>query len=227
MPSLRSPYQVLNLSPDAEPVVIEAAYRALIKKYHPDSWVGDPAAQHRAATINQAYATLRDPAAKTECDRLLRLQRNAAQSASFVPPPPRPARRGLWWGGWAAALFVGTAQFVPWTSLGERDEILLPAARPAKMAAAVPDDAVRPPSRSLAEAEAEWMRFTREAARGATRPRPNLAREIEAQERALALAEARPARPVRQRRAKLPRQAPAPRQSASEKEFLEREGYIY
>ncbi len=42
MPSLRTPYQILNLSPDAEPVVIEAAYRALIKKYHPDLWLGDP-----------------------------------------------------------------------------------------------------------------------------------------------------------------------------------------
>ena len=41
MSSLRTPYQVLNVTPDAEGVVIEAAYKALIKKYHPDHWVGD------------------------------------------------------------------------------------------------------------------------------------------------------------------------------------------
>ena len=34
-------YQILNISHDAEPIIITAAYRVLAKKYHPDHWRGD------------------------------------------------------------------------------------------------------------------------------------------------------------------------------------------
>ena len=52
-----NPYQVLNVSPDAEPEVIEAAYKVLMKKYHPDRHVG---AEAKAAELNQAFNLLRD-----------------------------------------------------------------------------------------------------------------------------------------------------------------------
>lgn len=50
-----SAYAALGLRPGAGPVAIEAAYRRLIKHYHPDRG-GDPA---RAAEINSAYQHLR------------------------------------------------------------------------------------------------------------------------------------------------------------------------
>lgn len=54
-------YDILGLSEQSEPEVIEAAYRALMKKYHPDRWTGKSAdAERRAKLINEAYAALRD-----------------------------------------------------------------------------------------------------------------------------------------------------------------------
>ena len=63
-------YSILGVSPAAEDVVIGAAYRALIRHYHPDT-NPDPAAQVRAREITAAYNVLRDPArrAKYDADR--------------------------------------------------------------------------------------------------------------------------------------------------------------
>ncbi len=52
-------YVVLGILPDAEDVVIKAAYRALAQRYHPDRWVGDAAEAHQRMTrINEAYEVL-------------------------------------------------------------------------------------------------------------------------------------------------------------------------
>jgi curved DNA-binding protein CbpA len=65
----RSLYSILNVSPDADPAVIEAAYKALMKKYHPDVLVGEPETTlRRAAEINQAFRVLRDPERRAEYD---------------------------------------------------------------------------------------------------------------------------------------------------------------
>ena len=55
-----SPFEVLGISPDAEPEVIQAAYRALARKYHPDVHHGVPAEQlnARMKQINWAKAEL-------------------------------------------------------------------------------------------------------------------------------------------------------------------------
>jgi curved DNA-binding protein CbpA len=55
-----SPFQVLGISPDAEPEVILAAYRALARKYHPDVNPGVPPEQlnARMKQINWAKAEL-------------------------------------------------------------------------------------------------------------------------------------------------------------------------
>ena len=57
-------YAVLQVQSDAEPEVIEAAYRQLMRKYHPDVAGTDrerAAILHeRAKTLNRAYAVLRD-----------------------------------------------------------------------------------------------------------------------------------------------------------------------
>ena len=37
-------YETLNVTRDAEAIVIESAYRALMKRYHPDKTNGDPIA---------------------------------------------------------------------------------------------------------------------------------------------------------------------------------------
>lgn len=59
-------YGELQVSRDAEPEVIEKAFRALALKYHPDSGaLGDA---RRMQRINAAYAVLRDPAARAAYD---------------------------------------------------------------------------------------------------------------------------------------------------------------
>lgn len=54
-------YAVLGLLPDAEDVVIRAAFRALAQRYHPDKYPGDPDyAKSRMAELNEAYRALSD-----------------------------------------------------------------------------------------------------------------------------------------------------------------------
>jgi DnaJ domain len=57
-------YAVLQVHPDADIVVIEAAYRQLMKKHHPDLAGDDPrriAESHaRATELNRAFGVLRD-----------------------------------------------------------------------------------------------------------------------------------------------------------------------
>lgn len=53
-----SPYSILGVSENAEPEVIDAAYRALMKKHHPDRLSGAADAS-RAQQINAAYATIK------------------------------------------------------------------------------------------------------------------------------------------------------------------------
>lgn len=63
-------YVVLGILPDAEDVVIKAAYRALAQRYHPDRWVGDAAEAHQRMTrINEAYEVLGDKARRAIYDK--------------------------------------------------------------------------------------------------------------------------------------------------------------
>ncbi len=55
-----SPYDVLGVLPASEPEVVDAAYRALMKKYHPDRWQGaEGESRKRAQAINAAYAAIK------------------------------------------------------------------------------------------------------------------------------------------------------------------------
>jgi hypothetical protein len=52
-------YNVLGVSRNTDRVVIQAAYRALVKKYHPDTTKENPThAQRRFAEISAAYSAL-------------------------------------------------------------------------------------------------------------------------------------------------------------------------
>ena len=67
MPDKANLYRILQVDPAAEDVVIHAAYRALMKRHHPDAGGASEAAER----LNAAYATLRDPAARARYDRSL------------------------------------------------------------------------------------------------------------------------------------------------------------
>lgn len=78
-------YAILGVSPASEDVVIRAAYRALMRRYHPDT---DPSGgtSDRARDINAAYAVLNDPEKRARYDGWL-----AAQGLIKPEPPPRRA----------------------------------------------------------------------------------------------------------------------------------------
>lgn len=99
-----SHYDVLGVSPLAEDVVIEGAYKALVKRYHPDLHQGDTmTATARTARINEAYRVLKDQEARALYDREQGFgSAKADPSASArarreAPPPPRqPPRTQSW-----------------------------------------------------------------------------------------------------------------------------------
>jgi curved DNA-binding protein CbpA len=75
-------YQVLGVLATAEDIVINAAYRSLALKYHPDKWRGDDEVAHnKMIEITSAYATLKDKSKRKEYDEELR-RRHQSNAAS-------------------------------------------------------------------------------------------------------------------------------------------------
>ncbi len=66
-------YRTLQVTRDADPVVIERAYKALSMKYHPDRAKSEQrdAATRRMQRLNEAYRILRDPALRRAYDAAL------------------------------------------------------------------------------------------------------------------------------------------------------------
>lgn len=105
------PYATLGVTRDAPDFVIQAAYRACLKKYHPDQYHGADARQ-RTADILDAYRLIGDAEARAAFDR-------APSSGACRPPPPQPVR--------SSAGIVEPRRFPP--------KWLLPAALPGGFAA--------------------------------------------------------------------------------------------
>lgn len=82
-------YTLLQVLPDADPAVIEAAYKALMKKYHPDR-LGGVDSERRAAEISHAFNVLRDPdrRAAYDAEERAREERNRVELARAFPEPP-------------------------------------------------------------------------------------------------------------------------------------------
>ena len=68
MPDAIDPYKVLQVDSEAEDEVIQAAYRRLARKYHPDL-AATPEAAARMSAINTAWELIGDPAARAAFDR--------------------------------------------------------------------------------------------------------------------------------------------------------------
>jgi hypothetical protein len=113
-------YELLGLTPEASPVDLRQAFRALSKRYHPDT-TQLPAVQasEAFARLRQAYAVLADPASRQAYDAEL-LRRRAAILAQAVPSVVAPGlrsprstpigvRRTLSGGEWFALLLLAVA----------------------------------------------------------------------------------------------------------------------
>lgn len=72
---MKNYYEILEVSQNASPEVIEKAYRALIKKYHPDLQTNKDSYffENKIKDITEAYNVLSDKNAKTDYDLKLKL----------------------------------------------------------------------------------------------------------------------------------------------------------
>ena len=90
---MADPYKVLQVDPEAEAEVVEAAYRRLACKYHPDV-NASPDAAERMKAINAAYQLLRDPVRRREHDKQRRgREQGAGWGRGERWPPPSTGRR--------------------------------------------------------------------------------------------------------------------------------------
>jgi curved DNA-binding protein CbpA len=220
MAGVRSLYDVLNVAPEAEPVVVEAAYKALIKKYHPDQAVEAPVSKD-ATAINEAFAILKDPVKRADYDHRLWTKQQAirlaeAHVASAGRPPRFVAVSGWLIAGLLACALAAVAMGKPLVpprmgEIAEAAEIhdseapARAAALKAAAAEAAQDRIAMPSSASvIAQVRAEH------GIRTVVRPAPPL-------RAASGAARSRKARPLAR-----PRSEPR-----KESDFLERQGYIY
>ena len=94
------PYKVLQVDPEAEDEVIQAAYRRLARKYHPGRRDGSATSQDRMVRINQAWDRLRDPVRRAAVDRA-----RPPATPPRTSPPPTPMRTSATGCGRAAGPF--------------------------------------------------------------------------------------------------------------------------
>ena len=86
-------YDILEVSRKSSDEIIKAAYRAMCKKYHPDTFTGPRAvAEERIRKINEAYRVLSHPADKRRYDALYDQRHKAAPRPSSVREAPTNGR---------------------------------------------------------------------------------------------------------------------------------------
>jgi curved DNA-binding protein CbpA len=87
------PYAILQVSQDADQDVLQAAYRALARRLHPDR-SEDPTASSQMAQLNAAWETVGDPDRRAAYDRSHLsgvILDSSARTAATTAPRPRPA----------------------------------------------------------------------------------------------------------------------------------------
>ena len=91
---MKSHYEVLGVGESASPDEIRAAYRAQIRKFHPDVYEG-PAeeATERAIELNGAWAVLSDPKRRGLYDRMLHPHPQAPEKPRTPQKAPREPPR--------------------------------------------------------------------------------------------------------------------------------------
>lgn len=100
-------YEILQVSPNAEQLVIEAAYRRLAREYHPDV-NENPDATERMRHLNQAFEVLGNPEKRAEYDR----RRKTDKGGYSAPSPPSPARTRYSLAQLAVGVLVSLVVFV-------------------------------------------------------------------------------------------------------------------
>ncbi len=111
-------YELLQVSENADPEIIQAAYHRLVLRYHPDRSSESNAAE-MTQKLNAAYEILNDPTKRAEYDQELRGsggrstsgRSERARRTSQGNPPPRPPQQPSASGGldWKSSRFRSIA----------------------------------------------------------------------------------------------------------------------
>lgn len=75
-------YKVLGVPVKATQDDLKKAYRAAVRKYHPDLHKGDPQAHKKMSEVNEAYETLSNPNKRQQYD----LRNSTPRVINFTPP---------------------------------------------------------------------------------------------------------------------------------------------
>jgi curved DNA-binding protein CbpA len=86
-------YEVLQVSPNAEAEVIQAAYRRLAMKWHPDRNPGDSLAASQMKLLNEAYGVLSDSTKRREYDLRHQYCETSENAKGKSTPASRDATR--------------------------------------------------------------------------------------------------------------------------------------
>ena len=86
------PYKILQVDAEAEDEVIQAAYRRLARKYHPDL-ATTPGAHARMAAINEAWELIGEPPARQAYDRKRKPLEHAPTATGPAPEGPSTGGR--------------------------------------------------------------------------------------------------------------------------------------
>jgi curved DNA-binding protein CbpA len=105
------PYKILQVDPEAEDEVIQAAYRRLAQKYHPDRATGNDAVE-RMVAINAAWELIGEPDRRKAYDLSVRHRQSAGSFGGSAPATSggsssRPAATGSPSPGHGAAAGTG------------------------------------------------------------------------------------------------------------------------
>ena len=93
-------YATLGVGRNATPDEVKAAFRKLARKHHPDVNPGDPAAEERFKTVNEAYEVLGNPDTRRHLHLRLRIAPHHTAGPSFrikghgMPAVPGGGARG-------------------------------------------------------------------------------------------------------------------------------------
>lgn len=81
---MKNYYEILEVHPRASKEVIEKAYRVLVKKYHPDLYIGEEKiyAEQKIRDVNEAYKILSDVFLKEQYDLELEKEKKYKNSYS-------------------------------------------------------------------------------------------------------------------------------------------------
>lgn len=100
MAKIRTHYDNLKVSRDAPIEVIQAAYRSLARKYHPDRNGSTPEGEATMKVINASYEVLSDPARRAQHDQWIAAQMGSrgweTRSADRNESPGRLKKQKPW-----------------------------------------------------------------------------------------------------------------------------------